>query len=103
MNFSLEKPGRTRYSACNMAKPVNFYCTAPGAKSVCLIGDFNGWNATAHPMRRQLDGTWLVQVKLHHGYHRYLFLVDGRPALDPKAAGCTCDERNQPVSLREVS
>ena len=28
----------------NMAKPVNFYCSAPTAKSVQLVGDFNGWN-----------------------------------------------------------
>lgn len=66
-----------RYSAKNNVKPVNFYCVAPKAKRVCLVGDFNGWNPLAHPMKRQPDGSWTARVELHHGYHRYLFLVDG--------------------------
>ena len=30
----------SRYSAKKMAKPVNFICVAPEAKSVTLVGDF---------------------------------------------------------------
>ncbi|PYK57671.1 MAG: hypothetical protein DME21_16850 [Verrucomicrobia bacterium] len=36
--------------------PINFFCAAPEAQSVYLIGDFNDWNRTSHPMERQTDG-----------------------------------------------
>ena len=92
-----------RYNAKNMAKAVNFYCSAPTAQFVCLVGDFNGWNPLANPMRRRVDGWWSVQVQLAHGHHRYCFLVDGTPTLDPSGAGITRNDRSEPVSLIAVS
>ena len=92
-----------RYSAKKMAKPVNFICAAPKAKSVSLIGDFNDWNPESHPMKRQPDGAWMVQVPLHHGHHHYLFLIDGVPTLDARAQGTARNERNGKVSLLAVS
>ena len=92
-----------RYGAKNTAKPVNFYCLTRTAQSVCLVGDFNGWNPFANPMRRQVDGWWSVQVQLTHGHHRYCFLVDGEPTLDPRGSGITRNERNERVSLIAVS
>src|SRR5262245_54725904 len=53
--------GADRYSAKKMSKPVNFICVAPEAKEVHLLGDFNSWNPTAHPMKRNLMG---------HGFSR---------------------------------
>ena len=41
-----------------MTKPVNFICTVPEAKQVYVLGDFNNWNPTAHPMNRQPDGAY---------------------------------------------
>jgi 1,4-alpha-glucan branching enzyme len=84
-------------------KPVNFYFTAPSAQSVCLVGDFNGWNPTSHPMRRRVDGWWFIEVQLRHGHHRYRFLVDGDPALDPRSTGIARNEHNERVSLVAVS
>ena len=103
MNTTFSKSINDRYSAKNMAKPVNFYCSAPTAQFVCLVGDFNGWNSLATPMRRQADGCWFAQVQLTHGHHRYCFLVDGEPALDPRGSGITSNERNERVSLIAVS
>ena len=82
---------------------VDFYCDAHGASLVCLIGDFNGWDAAATPMRRGPDGRWAVSLQLHHGHHQYVFLVDDEPKLDPHAAGTARNERNEPVSLIAVS
>jgi 1,4-alpha-glucan branching enzyme len=45
------KSTNDRYNAKNMAKPVNFYCSAPTALFVCLVGNFNGWNSFANPLR----------------------------------------------------
>lgn len=84
-------------------KPVHFYCAAPGAKSVSLIGDFNHWNPDTHPMQRQLDGWWYLQVPLPHGHHHYQFWVDGKPVLDPKAMGVARNERDEEVSVIAVS
>lgn len=82
---------------------VNFYCVAPDAQCVRLVGDFNGWDLAATPMRRMPDGRWLASLELHHGYHQYLFLVDGIPQLDPNATGVARDDNNQRVSLLAVS
>ena len=67
------------------------------------MGDFNGWDSDATPMTRQPDGRWMAGVELSHGYHKYVFLVDGERVLDPNAAGKTKDGQNEPVSLLAVS
>ena len=92
-----------RYSAKKMAKPINFICVAPDAKQVNLAGDFNDWDLAAHPMKRQPDGAWLLQVPLPHGHHHYLFIIDGKPSLDPRAQGIARDHRGEKVSLIAVS
>jgi 1,4-alpha-glucan branching enzyme len=92
-----------RYSAKKMAKPINFVCVAPQAQQVHLSGDFNDWDPMAHPMKRQPDGNWLVQVNLNHGHHHYRFLVDGKPVLDPRAQGIARDHEGAKASLLAVS
>ena len=92
-----------RYSAKKMAKPVNFVCLASHAHHVTLVGDFNDWHPEAHPMKRQPDGSWTIQVPLPHGHHHYMFLVDGKRTLDPRAHGIARDEKNEKVSLLSVS
>jgi len=86
-----------------MAKPVNFRCAAPAARFVCVVGDFNEWNPNSHPLRRREDGWWFIEVMLPHGHHRYRFLVDNEPVLDPASAGIARDELNERVSLVAVS
>src|SRR5215471_7263173 len=88
-----------RYSAKRMSKPVNFVCVATSAAEVHLAGDFNGWSGTANPMKRQPDGAWLLQVPLHHGHHQYVFMVDGKAVLDPKAQGVARNQKGEKVSL----
>lgn len=92
-----------RYSAKKMRKPVNFFCHAPGASRVAVIGDFNGWDPQAHIMAIGPDGAWHLQIPLHHGHHQYLFLVDGKATLDPRAQGVTRHEQHEKVSLMSVS
>jgi len=54
-------------------------------------------------MTRHPDGSWSVQVPLHHGHHLYRFLVDGQPTLDPRAQGVVRNARNERVSMIPVS
>ena len=92
-----------RYSAKRISEPVNFICYAPGAKQVAVIGDFNGWEPKVHPMKRQPDGAWMVQVNLSHGHHQYLFWVDGQTLLDPRAQGIARSQEGERVSLVAIS
>ena len=84
-------------------RAVNFVCHAPQAHAVSLVGDFNQWQAQAHPMTRMPDRSWLLRVELKHGHHRYAFLVDGVLTLDPSAQGITRNDQGQRVSLVPVS
>jgi len=90
-------------SARRQQHHVTFFCDAPGAASVTLAGDFNGWDPAATPMRRSPDGRWMASLELPHGHHQYLFLVDGTPTLDPNASGIARNDRNERVSLIAVS
>ena len=92
-----------RYSARWNLHHADFFCDAPEAERVSLIGDFNNWEPNATPMKRQPDGRWMASMELSHGYHQYVFLVDGKRVLDPHAAGTGRDPHNEAVSLRAVS
>ncbi len=50
------------------------------ADQVHLVGDFNGWSRTSHPLTcDRNDGSWYITLELERG-HRYEFryLVNGR-------------------------
>ncbi len=79
----------TAFGPRQTLRAVNFICNAPHARSVTLVGDFNGWSPAAHPMKQMPDKAWLLTVELKHGHHRYAFLVDGQLTLDPRAQGIT--------------
>ena len=105
---TLISPGyaATAHSSYQARRPmhaVNFFCHAPDAKRVCLIGDFNDWDLLATPMHRAPDSRWQVTLEVPHGHHRYLFLVDGEPTLDPHSYGTVRNEKNEKFSLLAVS
>lgn len=66
---------------------LQFSLYAPQARSVALIGDFNGWGSTAEvELVSSGDGIWSVAVPLPAGRYQYAFLVDGqRWVTDPRA------------------
>jgi 1,4-alpha-glucan branching enzyme len=94
---------RTHDDRDDITEPITFHCEATRAARVCLIGDFNNWNATTHPMERQVDGSWFLEVLLSHGHHHYQFLVDGEPVLDPEAMCAIGKEQGSKVSLIALS
>ena len=61
---------------------VSFYCFAPTAKTVRLA--------------------WVASLELNHGHHHYLFIVDGDPMLDPRAAVIARNDWKERVSLIAV-
>jgi len=66
---------------------MEFVLVAPGVTNVALVGDFNGWDPRATPMRRvRSSDTWTVTLSLARGRHVYAFVVDGERWLtDPGA------------------
>jgi hypothetical protein len=66
---------------------VQFVLEARRAKSVAVVGDFNAWDGTAHPLvRDSASGVWSTVVPVTPGRHVYAFLVDNTLwTLDPRA------------------
>lgn len=65
------------------AQGVTFRYLNPGATSVFLAGEMNGWSPTATPMVRDASGLWSVMVDLAPGQWLYKFVVDGKFISDP--------------------
>jgi hypothetical protein len=84
---------------------VRFVIAAPSAHDVALVGDFNGWNPTATPLRRESAGSvWMVTMPLAAGTYQYAFVVDGRAwVADPSGVIALEDEFGTPSSLLTVS
>jgi len=91
------------YGSRQTLRAINFIYNAPQAQSVNLVGDFNGWNPAANPMKQMPDKAWFLTVELKHGHHRYAFLVDGTLTLDPRGLGITRNDKGERVSLVPVS
>ena len=53
----------------------------PGAEQVFLIGDFNSWNRTSHPLERKDNGVWEIELEgrdaLQHGQFIKLWVTRG--------------------------
>ena len=65
-------------------RKVTFSLNAPVAKQVVVLGDFNEWSATKHPMKKNENGDWQKIAMLPAGRYEYRFLVDGQWWNDPK-------------------
>jgi 1,4-alpha-glucan branching enzyme len=87
-----EKFGCT-LSAGNVA---HFAVWAPNAQSVSVIGDFNGWNAAAHPLQARADesGVWEGRAADVHQGQSYKYRIVSRVGgytvekADPMASFC---------------
>ncbi len=56
---------------------VQFALEAPGAQSVAVAGDFDGWSGSHSLEDGNGDGIWTGRVPLKPGVHAYMFLIDG--------------------------
>ena len=57
---------------------VTFEMPANGARSVALVGDFNGWDKEATPLKkRKKDGVWAGSLNLPTGQsYQFKYWVD---------------------------
>lgn len=65
---------------------VRLVLLQPGARSVSVAGDFNGWNPAQTPLERSGDGMWTATIPLKPGRYQYMFVIDGKQWIaDPLA------------------
>lgn len=69
-------PGADRAGSNEMVVFVQFALEAPGAQSVSVAGDFEGW-AGSHTLEDlDGDGVWTGRIPLSPGVHAYMFVVN---------------------------
>lgn len=87
------------------ASATRFVLAAPDVRGVAVVGDFNGWDRTATPMKRDArTGQWKVDLPLPAGRYTYAFVVDGgRWVPDPAAPLAPADDYGQRNSVLLVN
>ncbi len=91
--------GVERHAAGDGGDRVRFSVSAPSAKQVSLVGDFNRWNPAAVPMRRGSSDVWVVDVRLEPGRHVFAFSIDGSIRADSAAPRAVEDDFGVPGSV----
>jgi hypothetical protein len=83
---------------------VRLVVLQPGAMSVALAGDFNGWDPIRTPLEQTSSGAWTVTIPLEPGRYEYMFVVDGKEWIaDPFAVEQSDDgfgSRNAVLDVR---
>jgi 1,4-alpha-glucan branching enzyme len=52
---------------------------AESARSAAVVGEFNGWSAANHPMKKLKDGGFTATIELDEGQaYQFRYLLDGR-------------------------
>jgi anti-sigma B factor antagonist len=75
---------------------------APTARRVSVLGAFNGWKPSSHPLTKTSEGDWVTTIYLSRGRVVYCFDVDGTPWLDPSDDGRIPNGWGSEYSIREV-
>lgn len=80
------------------AEGVAFRVWAPHAQRVSVIGSFNEWDGTKHPMHSEENGYWYANVAEAHSRDQYLFLLSTQNGefkrIDPYAREVTSSVGN---------
>ena len=82
-------------------QPVQLVLRAPAAHRVSVVGDFNGWDASASSMTRDpASGLWSQTVALRPGRHVYAFVVDDSIWIrDPRSPAAADADFGRPGSV----
>jgi hypothetical protein len=88
----------------NAPRPVQLVLSAPRARSVRVVGDFNGWDSRRSPMvRDDASGLWNVSLMLRPGRHVYAFVVNNTEWVrDPRATAAPDADFGRPGSVMLV-
>jgi 1,4-alpha-glucan branching enzyme len=75
----------------------------PKAKAVFVAGQFNNWNGTANPMKKDDAGIWSATIPLKPGKQPYKFVVDGDWRPDPTNPDSADDGSGNMNSIKTVA
>jgi anti-sigma factor RsiW len=82
---------------------VRLIMVQPGAKTVAVAGDFNGWDPARTPLLRADSGMWTATIKLRPGRYQYMFVIDGKEwQTDPLASEVSQDGFGQQNAVLDV-
>jgi 1,4-alpha-glucan branching enzyme len=57
------------------------------ADTICLVGEFNGWNPESHPFQRAEDGSWVLTMEFECGRrYEFRYLCDRREWMNDNQA-----------------
>ncbi len=74
------------------------------AGSVSVLGDFNGWDPLAHPLKKRSNGTRSVSIELPAGEYRFKYLADdGSWFCDPNLDDVELNEYHAANSVLRVA
>lgn len=62
---------------------VSFCLTAPEAKEVYVVGDFNNWMQNDTSRMEKHNGVWEKKIRFNSGRYQYRFIIDGVWTEDP--------------------
>lgn len=83
---------------------VRLVLLQPGARSVAVAGDFNGWNPGQTKLERSEGGMWTATIPLKPGRYQYMFVVDGKQWIaDPLAGEASGDGFGSENAVLDVS
>lgn len=76
--MSLVKKNQTGNSQCQVTFSLPVEITN-GAKSIQVLGDFNGWNPQQAPEMKKVKNTYSAQLQLETGaVYQFRYLLDGQ-------------------------
>jgi len=76
----------------------------PQAKSVAVVGDFNGWQPDHTVFRRTENGVWTATLYVKPGRYHYMFVVDDKEWVpDPLAREHSLDGFGSQNAVLDVS
>jgi Glycogen recognition site of AMP-activated protein kinase len=88
-------PAQTVATSTKQEEPkvfVRLVLLQPGARSVSVAGDFNGWDPAQTKLERSEGGVWTATIPLKPGRYQYMFVIDGKQWIaDPLAPEETTD------------
>jgi hypothetical protein len=83
---------------------VRLVLLQPGAQSVAVAGDFNGWNPGQTKLERSESGMWTATIPLRPGRYQYMFVIDGKQWIaDPLAGEASGDGFGAENAVLDVS
>ncbi len=85
-----------------VTRKIQFEFLAPEALEIYLAGDFNNWDSSANPMKKDKKGIWKTTVSLKPGTYEYRFLKDGNWENDPACCDCVPNEFGSQNCVRIV-